>query len=190
MRLRAARIAPLGVEAIEPALAERLKARAAAGGVLNIYRTLARDPATLDGFLAWGGHILSDDNGLDPRQREIVILRTGFLCRSGYEWTQHARMGARAGLTAAEIEAIKRGADDPSWSAADAALIRMADELHAGQFVSDATWAELTAHFDERAIIIAILAAGQYTTVSMFLNAVGTQLDEGQTLDPDLAAYE
>lgn len=186
MRLDKARIDPLRIDAIEPALAERLKARAASGSVLNIYRTLARDPATLDAFLAWGGHILSDDNGLDPRQREIIILRTGYLCRSGYEWAQHVRMGARAGVTADEAEALKRGADDPVWSAADAALIRMADELHADQFVTDATWAELTRHFDERAIFIAILAAGQYTTVSMFLNSAGTQLDEGQTLDPDL----
>ena len=42
-----------------------------------------------------------------PREREIVILRIGFLCRSGDQWTQHTRIGRQSGLTENEIEAIK-----------------------------------------------------------------------------------
>jgi len=187
MRLSKARIEPLGDEVISPELAAYLRQRAASPLILAIHRTLAHDPATMDAFLAWGGHILSRDNGLPPRQREMVILRTGFLCKSGYEWAQHIRMGAREGLTEPEIAAIKVGADDPIWSDADRALLRMADELHADQFISDGVWTQLKTHFDTRAIFIAIMAAGQYTTVSMFLNSVGVQLDEGQVLDPDLA---
>ena len=33
-----------------------------------------------------------------------------------------------------------------------------------------------------------VFTVGQYTQVSMFLNTFGVQLDEGQTLDPDLRA--
>ena len=40
------------------------------------------------------------------RQRELVILRTGYNCRSGYEWTQHKRIGLDCGLTETEIEAV------------------------------------------------------------------------------------
>ncbi|MEI7931513.1 MAG: carboxymuconolactone decarboxylase family protein [Alphaproteobacteria bacterium] len=186
MRLTKARIEPLGDEVMSPERAAYLRERAASPLILGIHRTLAHDPKTMDAFLDWGGHILSRDNGLPPRQREMVILRTGFLCKSGYEWAQHIRMGAREGLTEAEIAAIKVGADDPIWSDADRALLRAADELHADQFISDAVWGQLKAHFDTRAIFIAIMAVGQYTTVSMFLNSVGVQLDEGQVLDPDL----
>jgi hypothetical protein len=34
-----------------------------------------------------------------------------------------------------------------------------------------------------------VFTAGQYTQVSMILNTLGVQLDEGQVLDPDLRAY-
>ena len=45
-------------------------------------------------------------DGLQERERELVILRTGFNCGSGYEFTQHTRIGLDAGLTEAEIESL------------------------------------------------------------------------------------
>ena len=115
-----------------------------------------------------------------------MVLRTGFLCRSGYEWTQHVPIGQRAGLTDAEVAAIKLGADGPNWSAADRALLRATDDLHAGQFITDATWQALAAHFQPRQCMDVVFTVGQYTQVSMILNSFGVQLDEGQVLDPDL----
>jgi alkylhydroperoxidase family enzyme len=131
--------------------------------------------------------VLSRRNSLPPREREILILRVGFLCKSGYEFTQHTRIGLAEGLTEAEIGKIKAGAG-AGWSAAEAALIRAADELVGDHFVSDSTWSELTRHFDQKACMDVVFTVGQYTQVSMFLNTFGVQLDPGQTLDPDLAA--
>jgi 4-carboxymuconolactone decarboxylase len=157
---------------------------------LNIFRTLIRAPEAFRAFMAWGGYILSQRrNALPQREREIVVLRTGFLCRSGYEWTQHVRIGLRCGLIADEIERIKAGAEASGWSAADAALIQATDELHEDQFISEATWKRLAEHFDEKQRMDLVFTAGQYTQVSMILNSFGVQLDEGQVLDPDLKAY-
>jgi alkylhydroperoxidase family enzyme len=187
MHLTSPRIPPLTDDALTPQQAEALAPfRASGRPVLNIFRTLAREPEALTAFLAWGGYILSKKNALPPREREIVILRTGYLCKSGYEWTQHVGIAARSGMSEAEIVAIKSGADAPLWSQADAALIRACDELHTRQFVSDATWSALKAHFTEKQCMDVVFTAGQYTQVSMMLNTFGVQLDEGQTLDPDL----
>jgi alkylhydroperoxidase family enzyme len=158
------------------------------GPVLNIFRTLARAPKALTRFNAWGGYVLSRRNDLAPREREIVILRTGFLCKSGYEWTQHVRIGLREGLTEDEIARLKKGAG-AGWGAADAALIRASDELHADQFIGEATWAELGAHFSDKQRMDVVFTAGQYTQVSMMLNTFGVQLDVGQSLDPDLKGF-
>jgi 4-carboxymuconolactone decarboxylase len=187
MRLKSPRIAPLADDQLSPEQAEALEAFRP-GPVLNIFRTLAHAPKALTRFNTWGGYILSRRNDLPAREREIVILRTGFLCKSGYEWTQHHRIGLREGLTEDEIARIKQGAD-AGWSAADAALIRAADELHADQFITDATWAGLKAHFSEKQCMDVVFTAAQYTQVSMFLNTFGVQLDQGQTLDPDLKGY-
>lgn len=161
----------------------------AARPVLNIFRTMLHHPEALRAFLGWGGYVLSKRNSLRPREREIVVLRTGFLCRSGYEWTQHRAIGARAGLTDAQLEAIKLGADAPGWSEADAALLRACDELHRDQFVSSPTWEALSRHFDRKQCMDVVFTVGQYTQVSMLLNTFGVQLDEGQTLDPELKGY-
>jgi len=189
MRLTTPRIAPLGDDQMDADQKELVAPMAATGRVLNIFRTLIHAPKAARGFLAWGNYVLSRRNDLPAREREIVILRTGFLCKSGYEWTQHKAIGLRDGLTEAEIEAIKAGADAPGWSAADKALIRAADELHHDQFITDATWAALKAHFSDKQCMDVVFTTGQYTQVSMILNSFGVQLDPGQTLDPDLKGF-
>jgi 4-carboxymuconolactone decarboxylase len=187
MRLTKPRIQPLSDDQLSADQEEALK-DFRPGPLLNIFRTLVNAPKALTRFNAWGGYVLSRRNDLPAREREIVILRVGYLCKSGYEWTQHHRIGLREGLTADEIERIKAGAG-AGWSAADAALIKAADELHADQFITDTTWAELKAHFSDKQCMDVVFTTGQYTQVSMMLNTFGVQLDEGQTLDPDLKGF-
>lgn len=189
MRLTAPRIAPVTDAELNDDQRAVLAPMIGAGRpVLNIFRTLARAPAALKGFLGWGEYVLSKKNDLPAREREIVILRIGYLCKSGYEWTQHVPIGERAGLTGDEIVRIKKGAD-AGWSDADAALIRASDELHHNHFISDATWAALKRHFSDKQCMDVVFSAGQYTQVCMMLNSFGVQLDEGQTLDPDLKGF-
>jgi alkylhydroperoxidase family enzyme len=185
MRLRTPRIDPVPSEAWTAEQAD-VVAPMAGRPVLNIFRTMLNHPDALRAFLGWGSYVMSRRNSLAKREREIVVLRTGFLCRSGYEWTQHRAIGARAGLTEAELDAIKQGARAPGWSEADAALLTACDELHRDQFVSDAAWQALTRHFSRKQCMDVVFTVGQYTQVSMLLNTFGVQLDEGQTLDPDL----
>jgi alkylhydroperoxidase family enzyme len=187
MRLSKPRIAPVSDAELTPEQTEALEAFRP-GPVLNIFRTLVRAPTALTRLNAWGGYVLSPRNDLTARDREIVILRTGFLCKSGYEWTQHVRIGLREGLTEDEIARIKAGAS-AGWGQADAALIRAADELHRDQFITDQTWTDLRSHFSEKQAMDVVFTAAQYTQVSMFLNTFGVQLDAGQTLDPDLKGF-
>lgn len=189
MRLRAPRILPVDMDQLDDDQREALKGLMGSRPPLNIFRTLVHAPKALTRFLEWGNYVLSRRNSLPAREREIVILRTGFRCRSGYEFAQHTRIALQEGLTGDEIDRIKRSADAPGWSAADRALIMASDELHDDQFIGEATWAALSEHFDQKQRMDVVFTAGQYTQVSMMLNTFGVQLDEGQTLDPDLAAY-
>ena len=189
MRLSEPRIPPIQDGEFTDEQRAALGDMAAKGPVLNIFRTLAHAPKALARFLPWGAYVLSRRNALSAREREIVILRTGFLCKSGYEFAQHSEMGRAAGLTDDEIAAVKHGAAAPVWSPSDAVLIRACDELHRDQFVGGATWADLERHFDRKQCMDVVLTVGQYTQVSMLLNSFGVQLEEGQTLDPDLKGF-
>ena len=188
MRLSAPRIAPLTDAEMTDEQREALAPmREGDRPLLNIFRTLGRAPKALTRFQQWGAYVLSRRNSLPAREREIVILRVGYICKSGYEFAQHTRIGLQSGLTADEIARIKAGAE-AGWSAKDAALIRAADELVSDHFVSNAAWAALGAHFDDKQRMDVVFTVGQYTQVSMFLNTFGVQLEPGQTVDVDLMA--
>jgi alkylhydroperoxidase family enzyme len=185
MRLTAPRIAPVADDALTPQQTEALAVLTEPWQGLNLFRTTVRSPGGLASLLPAGAYIRSAST-LPAREREIVILRIGWLCRSGYEWTQHVFMGRQAGLSKEEVAAVKAGAYAGAWRPADQALIRACDELHADQFITSATWAALGEHFDEAQVMDVVFIAGHYVTVSMITNAFGVQLDEGQRLDPEL----
>lgn len=191
MRLSKPRIAPLDLEDLDSDQREVLAPftdpanKVGGGRVLNIFRTLAHAPRALTGFLAWGNYVLSRRNSLPPREREIVILRTGWLCRSGYEFAQHRRIGEDCGLSAGDIGRIKAGPDADGWTPLEAALLRATDELVADHFVSDETWAAL-AELGDKGRMDVVFTVGQYTQVSMMLNSFGVQLEDESQLNPEL----
>lgn len=169
------RLAPLPADQIDP---EVLKYTGAADGrpVLNIYATVARHPKLAKRWLVFGSHVLSKST-LSARERELVILRTGHLCRSAYEWGQHVRIARAAGISEAEIQRITEGPDAASWDPFEATLLRAADELHADSCISDSTWQALAARYSEQQLLDLIFAIGQYTLVCMALNSLGVQLE-------------
>lgn len=187
MRLSAPRIKPVDLDNLDADQREVLSPFLARGGVLNIFRTLANAPKALASFLAWGGYILSKRNVLPERDRELVILRTGFNCKSGYEWAQHVAIGIAAGLTAEECDRIKAGPDAEGWAERDRAMLRATDDLTRDFFVSEVSWKALDFLTDDQKMHL-VMSVGQYTQVSMMLNSFGIQLDAGQVLDPDLRA--
>jgi alkylhydroperoxidase family enzyme len=148
------------------------------GPVLNIYRTLARHPKAAKRWLVFGAHVLGKSS-LTAREREILILRIGWLSRCEYEWGQHVVIGRRAGLSDTEIAAIAEGPASSGLPAFERTLLCAADELHGDQFISDATWSALRERYDDRQVIDLIFTVGQYTLVCMALNSLGVQLEAG-----------
>ncbi len=117
------------------------------GQVLNIYKTLARHPKLLKRWGVFGTHVLYKST-LPARERELLILRTGWLCRSEYEWGQHVPIAKGCGITDEEINRVTEGPDAIGWHQSDGALLRAVDELLTDAFISDATWQMLSERFD------------------------------------------
>ena len=178
MRLSKPRVPPVRDEDLDEEGREFMQTVGREGRVLNIYRTLAAHPKLLKRWGVFGTHVLYKST-LPPRERELLILRTGWLCRSEYEWGQHVIIAKGVGVTGEEIERVKAGAEAPGWSPFDAALLRAADELHFDSFIGDTTWEALSERFDTLHMIDTIFAVGQYHIVSMALNSLGVQLDKG-----------
>ncbi len=178
MRLSSPRVPPLPDSEWKGDALELLKRMQQGGRVLNIFRTLAHHPKLMKRWLVFGNHVLAKSS-LDVRERELVILRVGWLCRAEYEWGQHVIIGKGCGLSDEEIRRIQQGPDAPGWDRFERALLRAADELHADAMISDATWKELAERYNTQQLIDLVFTVGQYTLVSMALNSFGVQLDEG-----------
>ena len=179
MRLSEPRVTPLQDDEVEGEAKAQLDAlRAARGKIPNIFRTLVRHPKLLKRWMVFGNHILAKST-LPAREREIAILRVGVLCNAIYEWTQHVRIGKNSGLTDDEIRRIAEGPDAAGWSDLDAAILRATDELHGDAMISDATWKALSECYDSQQMMDLIFTVGQYHTVSMALNSLGVQTEDG-----------
>jgi len=171
----APRIPPLPREGRDPKTAELLEALSGFNGSeLNIFATLAHHPRLLKRWSAFGG-VLLYGGALPPRERELLILRAGYLCRAPYEWGQHVPIGLAAGLTDEEIARVAEGPDASGWSAPDALLLRATDELHADSRIGDATWADLADQWDPQQLIEICMVVGQYHLVAFTLNSLGVE---------------
>ena len=124
---------------------------------------------------------VAHESTLAPRERELLILRTAWLCRSEYEWAQHLRPGRAAGL---DSEQIAAGPDAPGWDQKDGTVLRAADELYREAAISDATWKALATQFDARSLVDVVITTGGYRMVSMALNTLGVQLEPGNERFP------
>jgi alkylhydroperoxidase family enzyme len=148
------------------------------GTALNIFRTLARHPKMTRKWLGFGTQILMRST-LPARERELAILRTAWNCQAVYEWGHHVEIGEEAGLTEDEVRRVTAGPDDPGWNERERVLLRAADDLHEDQCITDATWSELTAFYDEHQLLDLIFLVGQYHLVSMALNSLGVPPEDG-----------
>lgn len=172
-RLTTPRIAPLAKEGRSEAQIKMLASRPD----YNLYTTLAHHVELYNRWSPLGQYLLNGST-LPPRDREIIMLRMGWLCQAPYEWAQHARIAkADVKMTDDEIRRIAIGPQAAEWSAFDRALLNMVDELRYDTKISDKTWSELRAKYTLEETIDALYTAAQYQLVSMALNSIGIQLD-------------
>ena len=147
-------------------------------GVINIQKTLAHHPKLLNRWRVFGNHVLLKSS-LPSRDREILILRIGWLCGSEYEWGQHVEIGKKTGLTNEEILRIIEGPDAKGWDNFDSTLLRAVDELFYESFIIDDTWNALAEKYNTHQLMDVVFTVGQYNLVSWALNTLGVQRDEG-----------
>lgn len=179
---RPARIAPLTLEGADDEtrqLLERLtRIRGSNTQLLNVFGTLAHHPELLRHWLGFATYLLTAST-LEPRLRELIVLRVGWLCQSPYEWGQHVHVGRKAGVTDADLERLTEGPHAAGWSAAEAAALRATDELVARHTLSDANWSALQVHYSTQQVLDLVFLVGQYQLVSSALNACRVERDDG-----------
>lgn len=181
--LTAARLAPEGRELLRGRLA--VADRYLSGGpdappMPGILGLLGHHPRLAANWLAWNAGLL-EAPVLDPRDRELLVLRVGWRTRCRYEWAQHVRMAHDAGLTSEQVAAVASDDDAAAevWSERDRHLLAAADRMVADHRVDDATWRGLAAQFDEAQLLEVLFVVGSYLCLALVLNSAGLEPDAG-----------
>lgn len=137
----------------------------------NVFLTLGRARGLYRGWLHFAGKMMP--GGKLPRdETELMIVRVAHLADCAYELEHHRRLGRRAGLTDADLDAAVAGPDDPHWSDRRRTLLRAVDELHHDRNLGDGTWTALRRHLSEPETIELLLLAGHYEMLATTINTL------------------
>ena|SRR6218665_2679116 len=141
----------------------------------DIVTVLHRNPRLFWPWLLFASRLMPYGR-LPPAEREKIILRTGWNCRSRYEWGQHVDIALGVGVTDDDIRRVAEG--PVAWPEPRArALMLACDETHRDKCVSEATWQLLAQYYSEALLIEIVMLIGHYEMIAGFLNSAGLALE-------------
>src|SRR3954469_17704825 len=155
---------------------ESVEKNAMNGRIFNIFKVLAHHPKLVKRWTPFAGHVLGKQT-LPFRDRELLILRIGWLNQAEYEFAQHELIARKGGVSDTDITRLKDGPKAAGWSEQDAALLQVADDLFENSVVSAPTWEILAENYSTEQLMDAVFSVGQYNLVSWALNSCGVPLD-------------
>lgn len=202
MRTPTARLAPLPLAHWSPGSRDMLRGHVKAADrylsdtpecspLPNVLGLLGHHPELGGAWLAYNGALL-DNPTLDPRLRELMILRVSWRTRATYEWAQHVVAARALGITDDEIAAIGLDADAGNWTPLESSLLAAVDQLIDHHRVDDSTWALLADSLESRQLLEALFVVGTYVCLAMVFNSVALPPDPSTDLTaiPELPELE
>jgi alkylhydroperoxidase family enzyme len=143
---------------------------------LNVIKMFA---GTEDMFDATIGLVkaIFQTQGIDPKLREMIILRAATVLNAPYEWQANTQMAKNTGLSAKEIDAA--GNDGPvTGISPDYVLVcKATDELSKSGTLRDETLSELLDKYGETISRKIVLMIAWFNLLSRFLNGCRVPLE-------------
>ena len=152
------------------------RVRRAGAKQVNLYHALAHAPRLLKAWMdfAWA---LREECETPRALRELSILRTAQRALSPYEWHQHRRMAAEAGVDEHKVAELSMWPASPAFTEAEKAVLALTDALFDGH-VPDQVNDALAEHFDDKARVELTLTAAFYCAVPRLLDALRVPIEK------------
>ncbi|MEX2292928.1 MAG: carboxymuconolactone decarboxylase family protein [Acidimicrobiales bacterium] len=147
---------------------------------LNVFRVWLHHPKVARWFndllmgLLWEGT-------LDPRLRELIIMRCGWATGSDYEWTQHWRIALSLKVDEADLLAVRDWSTSDRFGPAERAVLAATDETIVDGAISAPTWQACIDHVsrDHPVLLELVAAIGTWRMVSGILRSLAVPLEDG-----------
>jgi 4-carboxymuconolactone decarboxylase len=115
---------------------------------------------------------------IDPKLREIAILRTAKDCHSVYEWTQHVPAAKHVGVSDEQIAAIENWPAEKCFSAVERLVLQFTDEVNANVKARSATLEALREHLSPGEIIELLIIIGHWRQTASILETTEVELED------------
>jgi alkylhydroperoxidase family enzyme len=143
---------------------------------LNVIKMFA---GTEDRYTATIGLVkaIFQTQGVDPKLREMIILRAATVLNAPYEWQANTQMAKNTGLSAKEIDAA--GSDGPvvGINPEYVLVCKATDELSKSGTLRDETLSELLKRYDDVITRKLVLMIAWFNLLSRFLNGCRVPLE-------------
>jgi len=150
---------------------------------LSIFQVLLNHPRlarTFNDMLAtmlWHG-------ALDPRLRELVIMRIGWLTKCDYEWTQHWRVASGLGICADDLLGVRDWQAYNGFGPTERAVLAATDDVVCDGAVSPESWAACERELqddtgDSKVLVELVTAIGAWRMVASILHSLKVPLEDG-----------
>lgn len=164
------------IESLPPGIKETVEAIP-----LNVLRMMANAPASFVPFGGFARSILFESQ-LDPRKREIAVLRVAKVTNALYEWTHHVAVAKQCGVTDDEIEKIRTENPVASLGEEGNLLCRVADEISLEVRLSDKALSQILDRYGVREATELILCVSYFNMVSRFLESTRVPLENDEIM--------
>jgi alkylhydroperoxidase family enzyme len=145
-------------------------------GSLNVTRMMSHAEGAMLAYSKLGTQLLLRGK-LDPVIREAVILRIGQLCKSDYEWHQHASVARAVGMPEENLQAIADGQFERLEEAQRIAIV-LAEEIKEDGGACADTLTRAQAHFSSEELVELCLVAGYYIMTAGLLHTFGVEIED------------
>jgi len=168
-------------------LAERITARR--GAVRGPYRVWLRSPELCERVEALGAFVRFESS-LPEHLRLLTLLIAGREFDAQYSWNAHVAQAVDAGIPPQVIDAIARRQTPEFTDPGDQVFWEFCTTLLREHFVPDELFARASAAFTPQHLVDTIGSLGNYTTLSLCLNAFEVDLQAGvEPPFPDVRGY-
>ena len=153
------------------------KSVTATGRVLNLFKVLAHSPKICRDWNRMGTTILRKCK-LDPKIRQIAIIRVGEHAQAQYELTAHRGIGLQTGLTQAQVDDIADWKGSENFSDQELTILEFTDQVVLDYKATDETYAKISEFLSPQEIVELTVTIGFYGMVTRTLETFQIDMEK------------
>jgi 4-carboxymuconolactone decarboxylase len=143
------------------------------------FRALLHSPLAT-GYLTSLGAQLRFQSAMPEDLKELAIILVAREWNSAIEWTGHAVLAARAGVSPASIEAVRTGKAPAGLTEPEQVIARFVHQLLRDKEVSDAAFEAAHWLLGTRGVVDLALTCSYYTAVSLAQIVLKPEMEPGR----------